>query len=332
MYHFHAPAAYLRQVSATLVVILAFAAAVPGANAATQSKTITISPFLTEVQVGPGETSKDITISLTNTTDKSQIFAISAVDFGNLNETGGLAFAGTNTKAFTQKYGLAQWLRLPVDHLTLPAGQTTKLQATIANDETLGPGGHYAAIIMSVDSRTGGNSDSVNVQQKISALVFATKLGGEVYDMRLSKIEDDGNWLRLPELFTITFKNTGNVHLVPRGTLKLIAPNGKTVSQGVVNEGSAYVLPETTRQIVVQTAGISRNGWLPGKYTVEVDYRYDGRVQFATKSYRFTYLNIAGIVGFALVAGVIVFFAFKLRIWRYINPLIRRLLRQIKRA
>jgi hypothetical protein len=95
------------------------------------------------------------------------------------------------------------------------------------------------------------------------------------------------------------------VHLVPRGTLRLLDPSGHVVSTGVINEASAYVLPETSRQVAVQPQGKGTTGWLPGKYTVVVDYRYDGRTAFAHKTYTFTYFNPIGIV--AALVGLLLF-------------------------
>jgi hypothetical protein len=310
-----------------ILIVLALFGNAATVQAAASTNTITISPFLSEVQIQPDDTSKDIAISISNTTGERQSFDVSAVDFGSLGATGGLAFAGGNVKAFTQKYGLAQWLHLSTDHLNLEPGKSTVLIASVLNDETLGPGGHYASIILTVAGHNDSDdTDTISVQQKISALVFTTKVGGEVYDMHLSSAVWEKSWLHLPDLFTLTFGNNGNVHVVPRGRLKIIAPNGKVVSQGTVNEGSAYVLPETSRQVAVQTQKISSDGWRPGRYKVTVDYRYDGHAGFASKSYTFVYVNPIGIAAVLLALIVGCYVVYRLLKTRKINW--RRLLQK----
>ncbi len=179
-----------------------------------------------------------------------------------------------------------------------------QLDATIANEASLGPGGHYAAILMSLDNHSGqANGGSVTIQQKVSALIFATKVGGEVYDMKLTGLQHDGDWRALPGVITLTFQNNGNVHIVPRGTVKLLTSSGQIVSQGVINQASSYVLPETSRQLAIQMSSVGHHGWRPGNYTLQVDYRYDGHEAFAHKSIIIRYDNLRGIG--LLVAGLL---------------------------
>ena len=298
----------------TVLVLPGFAfAAAPTtiANKPASNQSIVISPFLSETKILTTDKSKDVSINLTNNTGKTQSFVVTALDFGSLNDSGGVLFAGKTDDKLVHKYGLASWLHLPQDHITLESGKSTKVQATIVNKTTLGPGGHYAAIIMTVDNPTNAGSQTVSVKQKISALVFATKVGGEVYDLRLTNIQHDGDWRQLPKLITLNFKNTGNVHIVPRGTVRLVSPSGHVISQGVVNDASAYVLPETTRQMVVQTESVSNHGWEPGTYQLQVNYRYDGYDRFASKTINLRYYNFTGIAFVCLMVFVLIVVGFK---------------------
>jgi hypothetical protein len=165
---------------------------------------------------------------------------------------------------------------------------------------------------MTVDNSAGKGNQTVSVKQRISALIFATKVGGEIYDLRLTKIQHDSTWRQLPKNITLDFKNTGNVHVVPRGTVRLISPSGHVVSHGVINEASAYVLPETSRQLIVQTESVSNHGWEPGTYKLQVDYRYDGYDQFASKTLNLRYYNFIGIAFICVVGFVLTLAGFKL--------------------
>jgi hypothetical protein len=286
-----------------------------GASAKMDSpdQSIIISPFLSETKILAADPSKDVSVNLVNNTGRTQSFVITALDFGSLSESGGVVFAGNTNDKLIHKYGLATWLRLPKDHITLSSGQSTSVQATIVNEPTLGPGGHYAALIMTVVNAASAGTETVSVKQKISALIFATKVGGEVYDLRLTKIQQDGSWRQLPKIITLDFKNTGNVHVVPRGIVRLISPSGNVVSRGIINEASAYVLPETSRQLVIQTESVSNHGWEPGTYKLQVDYRYDGYDKFASKTIDLRYYNFIGIAFLCLVVFVLVVAGLKLR-------------------
>jgi hypothetical protein len=253
-----------------------------------------------------------VPFTLLNTTSQTENFTASAVNFGTLDQTGGLAFAGGSIKQFTSKYGLVNWLDLSPEQVSILPGQAATITATIHNDSTLGPGGHYAAIIMTLNNDKATASDSIQVQQKVSALLFATKTGGEVYDMRLASVQHDGNWHQLPGIFTLLFKNTGNVDVIPRGTVRVLGPNGKVASKGTINEASAYVLPETSRQMAVQAHATGMTTWLPAKYTIEVAYRYDGHPTFATQKIGITYWNVPHLLLLIVALLALVYAAIQL--------------------
>ncbi|MEK7594955.1 MAG: hypothetical protein AAB436_04940 [Patescibacteria group bacterium] len=285
------------------------------AVAAKPSSQITIVPFLQSVRVQASEPTKTFDLTLTNKTAQTQNFHLSVLNFGTLNETGGLVFTGSNTKTLAKKYGIASWLRLSTNDLSLQPNQTATVQATIINDSSLSPGGHYGAVVASVNSSDVAGSNQVNVKQELSSLVFATKVGGEKYDLKLDSMRYESSWGRLPSSVTLRFKNTGNVQVVPRGIVKLISPRGRVISQGAINEASSYVLPETYRQIPVSLQNVAREGWWPKFYRLEIYYRYDGINSFATKSYTLYLVNLPAIIVSTLTLAALLVAAVQL--WRY---------------
>ncbi len=159
---------------------------------------IVISPFLTDTKIQPSDTTRDVSVTVTNDTAKEESFTISSLDFGSLNDTGGIVFAGNDADKLTQKYGLASWLQIPNNRLTLLPGASSVVSAYIENQPSLGPGGHYAALVLAAETPNATSGGSVSVKQKISALIFATKVGGEVYDMKLGSVQHDGSRRNLP--------------------------------------------------------------------------------------------------------------------------------------
>jgi len=275
---------------------------------------VSVSPFLANVRIESGEATTSTVFIVSNSSGQDEGFTISAVDFGTLNDTGGLAFSGSSISTFTRNHGLIKWLQLSPSHVTILPGQSEPITATITNDTALGPGGHYAAIIITRDTAGSGTPGTITVQQKVSALLFATKAGGEVYDMHLLKLQHDGGWRQLPALITLTFQNTGNTQVIPRGSVDILNPRGTAVAEGIINQASAYVLPGTSRQFLVQPHQLGGASWLPGRITIAVNYRYDGHDQFATKRFSFTYWNPLGLAAVAAMLAVLVYVVFKL--WR----------------
>jgi hypothetical protein len=287
----------------------------PGlAAAATSPAGITLSPFEQSITIQPGDVAKSFQLSLTNHTKSLQEITLSVRDFGSLNQTGGIALQGSN--AYTKKYGLTEWMGLEQSVVDLNAGETAQVLVTINNQPSLSPGGHYGAIIASVNSLNQPPANNVVINQQLVALVLVNKVGGERYGLKLTDETNSGNWFHLPSHVTLTFQNPGNVQVVPRGLVKLVSPTGTVVARGIINTGSAFVLPETFRQFPVTLTKVgSAHPW-PGLYHLEVDYRYDGITNYATKSYFVRFIDLGLYV-------VIVLAAAALFMWR--RPILRAL-------
>lgn len=298
----------------SLLIVLIILTGMPQAWAAASLRPrVTIAPFLQQVQIAPTDAIKNFDVYLTNNSTSTLSFHLSVVDFGSLDETGGLVFAGSNASSLTKKYGLASWLRLAESDLSLAPGQTATVTATIVNDVNLQPGGHYAAIIASVKNQSTFAKNQISIKQELSALILATKTGGDKYDLRLNGLHYGSNWWSLPGAVTLRFYNPGNVHVVPRGLVKLVAPNGQTVRQGAINGASSFVLPQTYRQIPVELQDVGHGGWQPGLYRFEVDYRYDGIDHYASKTFVVHFLNLSSLLLMATVLVAATWLAIKIR-------------------
>ncbi|HZL08244.1 MAG TPA: hypothetical protein VFC50_03560 [Candidatus Dormibacteraeota bacterium] len=295
-----------------LIVLIMLTGALP-THAAGSRPLVTIAPFLQQVQVSPADSVKNFNVYLTNSSTATLSFHLSVADFGSLDETGGLVFAGNNASSLTKKYGLSSWLRLGVNDLSLAPGKTATVTATIINDVSLQPGGHYAAIIASVKNQNPAAKNQIDIKQELSALILATKTGGDKYDLHLNNLQYDSSWWSLPGEVSLRFYNPGNVHVVPRGLVKLIAPNGQVVSQGVINDASTFVLPQTYRQIQVDLKSVGHSGWRPGLYHLRVDYRYDGLDRYASKTFTARFLNLSSLLLIVAVIAVIIWLTVKIR-------------------
>src|SRR5438270_681145 len=96
-----------RLLPALAMLILVITSNLSHGAAATSSKPlITVAPFLQAVRLELADNAKSFRINFTNGSQSTQVLLLSAVDFGSLDETGGVIFAGTNESALLKKYGL----------------------------------------------------------------------------------------------------------------------------------------------------------------------------------------------------------------------------------
>lgn len=298
----------MRQLIGSLSLLLGILVGA-SATVSAQTKAITIEPFIQEVVLTGTDQQKEFFVEITNHTSAPFDFKAQAVDFGSLNETGGLVFAGANAPELVRKYGLANWLIIDSSSQKLASGQKIRLKVKIDNRADLAPGGHYAAVVVSSQQLVGSASDQprISLQENLSALIFAKKIGGDIYRLKLTSIDANETLFYLPNSLTLHFRNEGNTHLVPRGTATITDSRGKLVSKGIINQDSAIILPERQRDYVVKLARVAWPVW-PGRYQLTINYRFDGYDGLRQYQKHSLLLTPAGLLlllaGLVLVMGV----------------------------
>lgn len=246
-----------------------------------EAKDFSLSPLFHEVTFEASDTEKRVEVEVSNRTDRDAEFVLSAVDFGTLDESGGVAFLGGGGD-FERRYGLASWMRLPTDRMILPAGGTEVIPIVIENKESLSPGGHYGAVAFQMENASGDTLESslVSVRSSFASLFFVKKSGGEVMNLEYRGVlRMDRDPLGVPGKIFLRFQNAGNAHLVPRGIVTVRDMRGRVVRRSVLNEESGRILPESFRTYTVPLKDIAP-AFLPGKYVISVEYRYDGSDEF----------------------------------------------------
>jgi hypothetical protein len=241
-------------------------------------KGFTIAPLFQEISLEKDQSSNSFSVDVTNATDAPEVLRISVLDFGTLNETGGVAFLGSSSDF---KYSLASWVSLEKDAIVLNPGETQTVKGTIENKESLSPGGHYGAIFFKSEDQnvSESNSSSVAFDPSFASLLFVRKIGGEAYSLNLKSQEINAKLFFLPSKVQLRFQNTGNVHVYPRGIVSLTDPLGREVRKGIINTDSGIILPETFRIYPTDLIKIA-TAYLPGRYTLTIGYRFDGKNDF----------------------------------------------------
>lgn len=266
------------------------------------SQGFSISPASQEVAVDGSQKEADFSIDITNNAGYSATFSLSTRDFGAMDELGGVSFKENPD----DKYGLASWISLDEDSVTLAVGEKKTVHAAIKNSEKLSPGGHYAAIVFKMadgGNEKNDNSSKVALSPSIASLIFAKKIGGEIYGLSLENQEAKSGLFSLPHSDLLHFQNTGNTQVVPRGAVDIFDPLGREVKRGIINAESSMVLPETFRVIPVELKE-SSFAFLPGRYKLIVQYRYDGKDDFVKVEQSFYCIPVIALVSILVLGGL----------------------------
>lgn len=288
-----------------------------GAAKATASvQGLTISPAILQVTLGATQPRASYDLSLTNHTSSVQNLHLSLVDFGTLDETGGLFLIG-QPNDFERKYGLVAWMSLGQPTLSLQPGQTAIEPVTITNERSLTSGGHYGAVLIKTDPNSSAEGQSqVTFKPVITELLFLNKTGGDIFSLNVKDFQKPGGWGGLPSKLQLRFQDTGNVHVVPRGLVTITDPTGREVARGIINEDSDIVLPGAIRQVEVAMRS-ERSIITPGRYNLVIDYRYDGQDGTTRVAYAFYFINgpllVSWLIGIVVGVGLIVLAVRKLR-------------------
>lgn len=287
--------------------------ATPSAEASEQkAQGITVSPAFSQVAVQSSETKHPLEVRITNNRSVTQKLRLGGADFNSLEDSGGLLFVGTNPTQLEKKYGLAKWLDLPETTINIEPQQTATVHASILNQADLAPGGHYGALMLSLDDGSGGNQkNKVSLHPIASSLLFVTKVGGDTHRLSLDKVDAEHSVIRLPTSVVLHFRNFGNTHVVPRGTVLITDLHGKLVSKGVINTDSDLILPERSRLYEVQLQSFKTPKW-PGHYNLTVNYRFDGYDTFRTYQTKLTLLTplslLTILIGISALLGAAFYF------------------------
>jgi hypothetical protein len=272
---------------------------------------IYLSPPFEEIEINNEKSEVEFELEIGNNSQTSQVFDLSVVDFGSLDESGGVAFLTTNTDNSQKKYALASWIVLEKSEVIVAFGEKEKVKVTILNKESLSPGGHYGAVLVTYRNEERPEGDKVGINQSMASLIYVQKSGGETKNLILRNVNWKDPLFRVIKKVELRFENNGNVHLVPRGKIE-ISYLGKLVAKGIINEGSAIILPESFRRLEVEIDWFSKWKW-PGIYSVEIDYRFDGNETFKKDKNSFFYVGIEGIILVMLSGFLVVYFWRKYR-------------------
>ena len=213
------------------------------------SQGLTISPFLLERQLEKGQTLED-SIDVSNTTNNTLPIDIIVKDFLPTGDNGQEIFLDAGQGDPT--YSLASWVTIKNSpKLVLGPHEHTNVDFSITPPMNAEDGGHYGAILFSFKGAT-VNGSAVQVTQQLGAVLLA-KLGKVTEDGTIAQFSPNHSFYEYPPVDFITrFKNTGNVHVQPRGGISVYNMFGKQIANVQVNPNAFNTLPNSERNYPAQ--------------------------------------------------------------------------------
>ena len=292
---------------------------------------ITISPASQEIILKQGQKLPAGSFTITNNNDRPETFELITVDMGALDDTGGLVFSGL-PEDYQRKYGLAEWLELSQKTVAIQPRGKEVVSFVVKDEASLSPGGHYGAVVVRrVGAQTPVPDQRIALSPQAASLVFLRKVGGEIYGLSLPRITSNHSIWHRPTKASLPFKNDGNVHVVPRGVVRVKDMFGHEIAKGIINPESALVLPERSRTLSVPLNFQSKTIW-PGRYTITVEYRYDGQDKLTTITQTFYTANLRILLLLIGSIVILLYAGYKVRkkIWKAVGG-IRALMRNMRR-
>jgi hypothetical protein len=262
-------------------VLALLAAMLLGVPAPAQGQTgsnlaITITPPITKLSVGPGETWAS-TLKVVNSNNRTLALNVRAMDFQATGESGrGKFLPRPDTAAGTSTHSLARWIELPKKRITVGANESVQVPFSVSVPDNAEPGGHYAAILVGTGDIAADATTGLNVSSFVSSLLL-TRIQGDINEAgRIREFTTDAQLYQKQDAsFTLRFQNDGNVHLQPRGSITISNMWGKQRGTIEINPRTAAgnVLPETTRAFTYSWSG-EGNPFDIGRYSAVATVTY----------------------------------------------------------
>lgn len=233
-------------------------------HARAEGNTITISPAQVDIELATTDAQKNASFTVTNTYN---VPVELSVELKGINQEAGLIIPSDEVDPM-----LADSVKLSQTLIAIPEQSTATVSMVVTNGKALSAGGHYGTIVFT--QRKSADSQ-VNFTQAISAGLFVVKRGGQLREVDATSFSYKRLPFQIPSSASVTIKNIGNVHVIPRYAVLIYGKDNLLVAKGVGDIDSRRILPdkELDEKVVIKQ---SKALWLPQRLKVVLEYRSDG--------------------------------------------------------
>lgn len=223
-------------------------------NAQGSALSVTVTPPLIQLAIGPGE-SWASSLKIVNNNPYEVTYYAEVVNFEASGEDGVgdfIPLVDEGIDARHNSFSLASWVTLSADPVTVPRGSSGELPFTITVPVTAEPGGHSAAILVGTKpAPRAEGGPSLRISSYVSSLLFVKIRGDTVERAAIREFVTDKTLYEEPRAdFTLRFENKGNVHVQPQGDVTIYNMWGKKRGHVAINQKTNFgnVLPNSIRK------------------------------------------------------------------------------------
>lgn len=225
---------------------------------------ITLTPPRFELIGNPGDTISE-KIRVNNSSDVDITYQVTIQDFRASGDEGSVDFVDPSIS--NNSFSLARWMTFEPSQFTVPAGQESIVNFTIRIPKNGEPGGHYGSVLVTRPGTTvpGGAS----VSSTVASLILLRVSGETTEKLSLESFAADNGFQQYgPVNFNMRFKNDGNVHVAPTGTIVITNIFGKKVKE----------IPVTPTNVLPGAERVVKANWdtvhMVGRYTASLVLSY----------------------------------------------------------
>lgn len=255
-------------VAATIAAVVCLVVAAPPAGASDTRQpgnqlALGVTPAITEIVLEPGKQKAKL-ITVTNVTNepvpvKGTIASMMPYE--------------TVKEADRKIFDASSWLHLSETEFILQPKQQKQITITASAPEKAAPGGHYATVFFqpAVASESTA-SNAAYIGSKVGVLAFMI-VKGDIKEQLAITSFSGGGFIRQkgPVTLSLSLQNSGNVHLLPVGSIEIFDFFGKKLD--TLPLPAAITLPKTTKTITLEW---DNKGYL-GFFTARAGIKYGTR-------------------------------------------------------
>jgi hypothetical protein len=241
-----------------------------------QAHALTVTPLRQTAIVDPGE-SAVVSLFVINE-ETSRVEVVPEIDAFRIHDETGDIIHGTPDVAKT-------WIRAVEPRIVLDPGQSGQFNFSVNVPADAAPGSHYLVLYASARAGQG----QVGVGSRVGMLFFL-HVGGEVIeDVKVRDVSSPQWYTGRPFTVHLDIENTGNIQVIPDGTITLRDWRDTAVATASINEQSDVVLSGMGFR---RSYEFSPAFWRIGPYTAHVQLKYGTGGAVENAEVKFMYIPI----------------------------------------
>ncbi len=201
-----------------------------------------VGPTRFVLELDPGE-ERTLEIQLTSREGEPRSYTLEVEDFAISDDgTDNIQFYANGNGPFSAK----SWVQPAVTTIDLRHGERAFLPVKVTVPKNAAVGDHYSVVLF--ERRPNGDvNGGFSLISRVGALLLITVKGDLIREGELQKFTGTQNiYWKIPAQFSVQYRNTGTVHLVPAGHIEIKNIFGIPVDDIAVKDW--YVLRNSTRR------------------------------------------------------------------------------------